>query len=332
MPTMRRSEMTSSGYSRRTRLRASAPELAARSRYPAELRISTSTLAISRSSSTTTMVLRSVSISCTGCHHAFPLERKRQRNYKGRPAALLFQSDLAVMIAYDRLADGQTHSGAFSRILGGKERIEHPIPEFVVHPRTIVLKDQAHPLAPALNDPLGADPQRAARLRHRVQRIHTQVDEHLLELIDVAIGQQRRRTQFAVKADVAAVSLGFQQMQRTLDDRPHVAGDSDRLAAPAEVQQHPHDPGDAIDLIDDDFQAGIEPHRVGSAAQQMFGPAPDYAQRSADFVGQARSQGTDGGQLVGMAQAALQFQLALALIQQAAARHAQFPRQLAKLL
>ena len=43
--------------------------------------------------------------------------RDGQRDHEPRPAHARLQADLAVMVAYDRLAHGQSHTGSLARIL-----------------------------------------------------------------------------------------------------------------------------------------------------------------------------------------------------------------------
>src|SRR5579875_349501 len=121
-------------------------------------------------------------------------------------------------------------------------------------------------------------------------------------------------------------------MQGALDDGAYVAGYPERFAPAAEIQQHPDDPSDPVDLLNNDFQPLVKPGFVRPAAQKVFRTAADDAQRRADFVRQPGGQGADRGQLVRMAQPTFQLEFAFAFVQQPPPRYTQLPRELSKLL
>src|SRR5208337_2660552 len=127
IPAIRRSEISTSGPSRSTIASASCPECALSGRYPASRRMSHSALTMSWSSSTTRMVacwlstpLFALMFDCLAGSHGNRNDEPRSR----RPRA---EGYLAVVLAYYRLADRETHSSSLTRFLGGEEWREETI-------------------------------------------------------------------------------------------------------------------------------------------------------------------------------------------------------------
>src|SRR5271169_2466061 len=124
IPAIRRSEISTSGASRSTIARASWPEFALSGWYPAWRRISDSALTMSWSSSTTRTV------ACPLCAPLLPgagfifdylAGRNGDRDHEPRSRWPRAERYLATVLAYDRLADCQTHAGSLARLLGGEK-------------------------------------------------------------------------------------------------------------------------------------------------------------------------------------------------------------------
>src|ERR1039458_8887103 len=81
------------------------------------------------------------------------------------------------MLAYYRLADRQTHSGSFARLLGGEERREEPTLVLRCDARAGIFerKHHARTIAAALR--LRGYLQRSAAALHRVECVHDHVHE-----------------------------------------------------------------------------------------------------------------------------------------------------------
>src|SRR3984957_9946146 len=251
IPAIRRSEISTSGRPRSTIAIASCPECALSGRYPAWRRMSDSALTMSWSSSTTS------TLACSLCEPLLPgsvlmfnhLARcHRNRYHEPRSRRPRAEGYLAAMLAHYRLADRQSHPGALARLLGGEEGREEATLVFGSDAHSRIFERERHARAVAIVFGVRSHPQRPSSAIHRVERVHDHVDEHLFELIGVAIHRQRIIPESSDCPDTPTRAFRLQERQRALGDRSQVADRLVRFALARIVEQHPDDPGDPIDL------------------------------------------------------------------------------------
>src|ERR1700683_4284547 len=90
----------------------------------------------------------------------------------------------------DGLTDRQTHPGALAGILGSEKRIEDSAAMLLRNPGTIVGEDYGD-AARRIRDGALGNGQGSTAHAHRVESVDAQIDEHLLQLIGIAIAEQR---------------------------------------------------------------------------------------------------------------------------------------------
>src|SRR5579883_1963352 len=102
-------------------------------------------------------------------------------------AGLAIKIDIAIVIMDYRLADGQTHSCAFSRRFGREEWVEHLVLKLWRNAGPVVLEGhlgKASLVALVFN--FSGDAKRPPVRHHRVKGIDREVYKHLLELFRIA--------------------------------------------------------------------------------------------------------------------------------------------------
>src|SRR5271154_2760941 len=95
------------------------------------------------------------------------------------------------MLAHYRLADREPHPRSLAWLLGRKERRKQPSLVLRSDARAGILERDHRARSVALMFLNSDHSQRAAAALHRVERVHDHVDEHLLDLVGVALYRQR---------------------------------------------------------------------------------------------------------------------------------------------
>src|SRR3984893_15292648 len=222
IPAIRRSEISTSGRPRSTIAIASCPECALSGLYPAWRRISDSALTMSWSSSTTSTVAFSL---CAPLLSGFPLmfdrlaRCHRNRNHEPRPRRPRAEGYLAAVLAHYRLAHRQTHAGALARLLGSEERPEQASLVFGSDSHSRIFECKRRARAVAIVFRVRSHAQRPSAAIHRIERVHDHVDEHLFELMGVAIHHQRIFPEARDRPDAAPRGFRLQERQRAFGDR-----------------------------------------------------------------------------------------------------------------
>ena len=131
---------------------------------------------------------------------------------------------------------------------------------------------------------------------------------------------------------LAAGGLSFDQAHRVLDDPAQVAGGADWFTLARVIEQHPHDPGNSIDLLDNDFEPSSSLGEAVRLCSTVLGSCANDAHRGADLVGKPRGKRADGGEAVGVLQPAFEFEFAPMPLEQVGAGPGQLLVEAAKLL
>ena len=194
-------------------------------------------------------------------------------------------------MGYEHLADRQAEPVAVA-LLGGEKGIEDAGEHIIAHPDSGILHlDNGAGLTARALGIIAAQGQRAAA-GHRIDRVHHEVDQNLLELGSVD-------PHFAARP-IVAHDGDRRSFEQVLDKREGV-GDHRRNVLPiliagifrrsGELQKLPHDFADAPDLLVD--QPELEVEIVGSAGQHRpddLQIALHHRERIVDFM---RDAGAD---------------------------------------
>ena len=91
------------------------------------------------------------------------------------------------MLQDNRLANRESHSSAFARLLGREKRIEDSFAIALGDSRSAILEQQPEIFAHAICSRLSSDLKSPTSLTHGIERVDHQVDEDLLKLACLAL-------------------------------------------------------------------------------------------------------------------------------------------------
>src|SRR5262249_48655261 len=136
-----------------------------------------------------------------------------------------------------------------------------------------------------------ADPEPAAA-GHRLDAVHHDVREHLLDLALVE-PREERAARPALEADLRALGRGRDQVERPAHQLLEIREPHRGAAPPREVEELLDDPRHAVRLLEDDPAAR---RRVGRRhpADEQLGARRDDVQRRAELVRDAGGELTHG--------------------------------------
>jgi hypothetical protein len=137
---------------------------------------------------------------------------------KASAVARGFESNFAVMIADDRLADGKTHPGALSRFFRREERIEDARLVLGRDSPARILNGDFHSLTAVVLASAGADPQYLAGFVHCVECVHDEIQDNLLDLIGVAKNRKRLAGEVLHNSNTAPCRFSFDEGSSVLHD------------------------------------------------------------------------------------------------------------------
>ena len=169
-------------------------------------------------------------------HQPDPHEDRRHvrqpRDKTGAFAALAVDANRAAVRGHDLVNDGQTEARALADTLRGEKRCKKLLHDRFAHADARVL-DGEPDLAAVKGSP---DGQRAAT-RHRMNRIHRQVDQNLMQLPGVSRNLGKMIVQHPDQADPLPCAAGLEKVEALTHQMVQVAGSLARRELPGEEQQ-----------------------------------------------------------------------------------------------
>ncbi len=136
---------------------------------------------------------------------------------------------MAAALLHDAVGGGEAEAGAFPLTLRGEEGLEHPRQRRLVHAVPSVA-DRDHHVRPgshqlalpgvtaAFQVDVGRLDHQAAAARHRVPRVHRQIDDHLLDLPGIGFDALQVGPQHRHQLDI----LPDQPLEHAADVAHHV--------------------------------------------------------------------------------------------------------------
>jgi hypothetical protein len=198
---------------------------------------------------------------------------RQQHAERRAQAGLGVDVDGAAGPGHDAVHGGQAEPGAAPLRLGREERLEQPVQGGPVHAHAGVGHPEPDVAAGRQGRPpggvglvdldvAGVDGQPAAA-RHRVARVHGQVDQYLLELAPVGLDRPQRRLRADGQLDVLD-QRAVQQLARALHGPVEVEHLGPGHLVPGEREQLPGQPGrllgrhpDLLDVVQHGGQLGV---------------------------------------------------------------------------
>ncbi len=205
--------------------------------------------------------------------------------------------DAAAVAGHDAVDHGQAEAHALARLLGREEGLEDA--------RLVRFGNAAAGVGDGESDalPLRTRAQHHAPARGcRLERVHGQGQDHLLDLGGVALDAIHARGRFDFQRHSRKLGVVAQEQTAALEERRHVRLGKAGGRRPAEEQQVAHDVSAAAGLAVHHLQDAVRLVVVGRAGARA--PAqqpcvrPDPGERVVDLVGHDRGQLAERGHLL----------------------------------
>ncbi len=202
------------------------------------------------------------------------------------------------MVLDDSVGNSQAETGAVTNALGREERLEDMGQDRVWNSRSGILDRE--PDTPIRG---GGDAQlETSTLRHRLLRVHDDVEEGLLEEQGVGIDEREAGRELTVEMNTMLPERPCAQRGHTRHDRTNRHSPPVETTAAGEDKEVANNLRGAICLAMDAFQFAIDANGRRAAAQQLR-EAKYTLQRIVQLVRDARYELSHGSQLVGLGKA-----------------------------
>src|SRR5882724_11912973 len=220
---------------------------------------------------------------------------------------LALDLDPAAVLCDDRVRDGEPEARPLPDRLGGEERLED-VPQVVARDAGALVRDRDAEVirlggagsrrTDAAYAGVHAEP---AAVRHRLDAVHEDVRQHLLDLVLVEAREQGTARR-ALQAHVRPLRHRGDQVERAPHQLLEVREAHRRAASPREVEELLDDPRHAVGLLEDRAAVRDGVGRRDSVGDEQLGACRHHVQRRAELVRDAGGELADGREPLAVAE------------------------------